>query len=176
MTCIIRYVLIAGKCTKVSDLCQTWDSAALCTSCYNGYYLSNGVCSAGQPSTDTGCLTYDANGNCIACANRYVFQNGVCIKVSDTCQTWDSTGACTSCYSGWSLSNGVCSYNSPSSQSDPLCVTYAADGSCSVCSYRSVLTNGKCVAVSDLCNTWDSTTALCTSCYGGYTLVSGVCK
>lgn len=35
--------------------------------------------------------------------------------------------------------------------------------------------NGVCRAVSDQCKTWSQTTALCLSCYGGYTLQNGAC-
>lgn len=79
---------------------------------------------------------------------------------------------CKTCDAGYSLDNdGTCVEGS-----DPLCVTTAQDGTCAVCSYRSVRgCLGRCIAVDGQCNTWDNTTALCTSCYGGYKLVCGKC-
>ena len=140
-------------------------------------------------------MTFAANNTCLVCSDRSVNIIGVCAAVSDQCKTWSldftpchtcndgwlQPGVCTSCYDGWSLYNGVCTVTSTSPPPPPpsnyLCVTFATDGSCLVCSNRSVLKDGICVAVSDLCNTWDSTTGLCTSCYGGYTLTAdGVCK
>lgn len=53
------------------------------------------------------------------------------------------------------------------------CAVSDSNGNCTQCYYRYVLIDGKCVAVSDQCNTWDSSTGACTSCYGGYSLVDG---
>lgn len=44
-----------------------------------------------------------------------------------------------------------------------------------VCAPKTVLKDGKCVAVSEQCKTWDSTSGDCLSCYDGYTLESGAC-
>lgn len=44
-----------------------------------------------------------------------------------------------------------------------------------MCAPRTVLKDGKCVAVSDQCKTWSSTTGDCLSCYDGYTLETGAC-
>jgi hypothetical protein len=46
---------------------------------------------------------------------------------------------------------------------------------CIKCAFRTVLKDGKCLVVSAQCKTWDETSGLCTSCYGGYTLTDGVC-
>lgn len=44
------------------------------------------------------------------------------------------------------------------------------------CPPRAAVVDGKCAVVSDLCNTWDPTTALCVTCYTGYTNTNGVCS
>jgi hypothetical protein len=45
-----------------------------------------------------------------------------------------------------------------------------------VCSYRYYFgADGYCAEVNPQCQTWDSVSGLCTSCYGGYTLVGGNC-
>lgn len=104
-----------GKCQQVSDQCMTWDwITGACTSCYEGWTLSNGVCSyiPSLPPTqiDPFCASFDANGNCNACSYRTVLINGRCIPVSDLCNTWDEkTGLCISCYSGYTLTYyGTC--------------------------------------------------------------------
>ena len=55
------------------------------------------------------------------------------------------------------------------------CLTWGADGKCTTCVPRTVLINGDCIAVSDQCKTWSSTTALCLTCYTGDP-VQGVCS
>lgn len=55
------------------------------------------------------------------------------------------------------------------------CNQVDSSGNCTSCYPRNVLINGNCVAVSDLCKTWDESTGLCTTCYDGYVLETGVC-
>lgn len=83
------------------------------------------------------------------------------MAVSDLCQTWNNNGFCTSCYGGYTLYNGVCR---PQGNEGEI-----------ICPYRTVKKDGQCIAVNDLCNTWDETSGACTSCYGGYKLADGVC-
>jgi hypothetical protein len=33
-----------------------------------------------------------------------------------------------------------------------------------------------CTKVSDYCKTWDNTSGKCLSCYGGFSLSSGICR
>lgn len=48
-TCTFRQVLIDHKCVNVSDQCKTWDPVtAACTSCYQGYVISNSDCVIGD--------------------------------------------------------------------------------------------------------------------------------
>ncbi len=109
------YVGSNGICVQVSDQCQTWSfSNGNCTSCYQGYELSQGACvlSDNSQNQDPNCARYDQDqSKCLQCSNRYYFnQNGICTAVSPQCQTWsNATGLCTSCYQGYTLANGVCS-------------------------------------------------------------------
>lgn len=58
---------------------------------------------------------------------------------------------------------------------DTLCKTWD-NGSCKECAYRAYFNkNGKCVEVSNLCDTFDSITGDCQSCYKGYSLRDGKC-
>lgn len=54
-SCEFRQVLIDGSCVAVSDLCATWDEVTgACTSCYGGYNLAEGVCSADNSGGSSG--------------------------------------------------------------------------------------------------------------------------
>lgn len=180
-SCYYRYVVKNGSCVAVSDLCQTWDSNGLCTSCYYGYALTNGVCSyttTNTPSSDPNCVSFGADGSCVACSYRYVLINNKCVQVSDQCKTWDITTAlCTTCSEGYIFVNGFCDQPlaDPSSP-DPNCADTDSSGNCIACSPRYYFHNGICTKISDLCNTWNTTTGACTSCYQGYTLSNGACK
>ena len=54
---------------------------------------------------------------------------------------------------------------------ESYCKRYDSCGVCLECPNRSILTEAHtCFKVSDQCQTWCNETALCTSCYKGYTL------
>jgi hypothetical protein len=115
LQCSYRFYLASnGVCAQVSDQCQTWNyNNGSCTSCYQGYQLSNGACILGDNNNtkDPNCVQYDQTQTiCLQCSTRYYFNlNGICTAVSPQCQTWDiKTGSCTSCYQGYTLMNGVC--------------------------------------------------------------------
>lgn len=71
------------------------------------------------------------------------------------------------CIDGFKLSKGVCKLND-----EGIVVPKEPE---IFCPPRSVAISGRCVAVSDLCRTWSSTTALCETCYVGYKNSGGVC-
>jgi len=57
------------------------------------------------------------------------------------------------------------------------CVIFASDGiTCVTCAARTFLSAGVCLMVSSVCQTWNSTNGVCTSCYSGWVLVyGGIC-
>lgn len=62
--------------------------------------------------------------------------------------------------------------------SDPNCARYQGNTNiCAVCSTRYYMNprTSRCTAVSNQCNTFDSTNGACLSCYQGYTLSNGEC-
>jgi hypothetical protein len=151
----------------------------ICEQCYEGYAINNGSCVLAGAAADTGCLLWDGNHKCLNCSARWVFNaKGVCVAVSDLCRTWGTTGACLSCYAGYSLSQGQCARdNEPfvPAVNNPLCKEFAS-GVCQVCSERAYFNAGLlCVPVSDYCNTWDSLTGHCLTCYAGFVLLNGNC-
>ena len=186
--CAYRYYFNAnGVCTPVSDYCREWNpSTGACTSCYQGFSLSNGACAPSMKSgsLDPNCYSWDYSQNkCSQCAYRYFFgANGVCEKVSDNCREWNpSTGVCTSCYQGYQLDRGDCSLAPPSMRSgniDPNCYNWDySQNKCTQCAYRYFFgANGVCEKVSDNCREWNPSTGVCTSCYQGYQLDRGDCS
>ena len=185
LQCSARYTFNANRlCVPVSDNCNQYSASGVCTSCYKGYDLTNGICVNSpvntQTPTDVGCKTWDWNNQvCLECSARWVFnQNKVCVQVADNCAQYNAAGVCTSCYKGFDLSNGVCSVSSSNAHpSDLGCATWDWNRQvCLVCSSRFVFNaQGSCIPVSDNCNQYNSLSGACTSCYKGYDLVNGQC-
>lgn len=173
-----------GVCSAVSDQCKTWSSSGLCSTCFKGYDLKNGLCVLSSFNTinpsDVGCSKWDwDNQICVQCSNGWAFNdNKVCMPVSDQCKSWDSTGVCTSCFKGYDLKSGSCvssSFNN-AQPSDLGCGKWDWDSQiCLQCSKGWTFNANKiCTAVSDQCKTWDSA-GLCSSCFKGYDLKNGSC-
>ena len=53
-----------GKCVPVNPLCKDYNLVGNCTSCYPGFSLINGVCSAAR-DVDPYCKTRNANSVCV---------------------------------------------------------------------------------------------------------------
>jgi hypothetical protein len=193
-------------CVTVNPLCQTWNSLGNCLTCYSGYILYNNACLIDQQSQgivtvgsvdlpsssqDPYCHTYK-NKVCVQCATRTYLNpsTNLCTQVSANCKVWNTvTGACQYCYDGYAVTpqNGcqliypsvaIVTQQKSSLNTDANCNASDAQGNCMGCIFRYVLniTSRVCIKVSDQCATWNTTTALCTGCYGGYTLsTNGVC-
>lgn len=173
----------------------------MCLSCYEGYTLTAvGTCIISNTQTvnyvssdlpavmDPFCNLY-SNKICVRCAPRtYLASNGSCIQIDPNCQSWNNaTGACSQCYVGYVVTNvNFCSIINPSVltvqqksslNTDVNCLKSNSTGICTQCIFRYVLnSNNACIKVNDLCQQWNNTTALCTACYGGYTLTNGACN
>lgn len=75
-------------------------------------------------------------------------------------------GYCTSCYNGFALSGSTCIVSNVSSI-DPSCKTLSGN-ICVQCIDRYFKAqSGLCQQVSSLCNTWDSSSGNCLTCYPG---------
>ena len=185
LECSTRWVFNANRvCIPVNDNCATFNTAGVCSACYRGYTLNNGVCSLSQTEvtgpTDLGCRTWDWNNQiCLECSVRFIFNaNKVCVPVNDFCASYNNNGVCLTCYKGYSLNNGVCSLSQTeiTGPTDLGCRRWNWDNQvCLECSARWVLRNGVCVAVNDFCATFNANGA-CLTCYKGYTLNNGVCS
>lgn len=79
LSCSPYWVLVNGVCRSVSPYCKTYDSAGSCTSCFTGYGLSNGTCTA---SANTLCKTQNDKGACLSCYTGYALYSGQCVTIS----------------------------------------------------------------------------------------------
>ena len=79
---------------------------------------------------------------------------------------------CTSCYPGYMLFNGTCP---PAPPKDPNCKTVTPTG-CILCYDSYYLNDNKCIQINPLCQTSNTSTGLCLSCYKGYSLMNGQCS
>lgn len=128
---------------------------------------------------------------CVKCATRTYYDSSSkrCIQIDSNCKLWNDWGICSACYEGYYIVNQrECRLLYPevavtqlksNLNSDVNCRASDSNGVCTQCIWRFVLnqTNKTCIKVNDLCKTWSETTALCTSCYGGYSLNgNGECK
>jgi hypothetical protein len=173
------------KCVAVSDQCKTHAANGDCTACFQGYDLSNGTCvfsaSNNAKPSDLGCGTWDWNNQvCLACSNKWVFNaNKKCVPVSDQCKTNAANGDCLTCFKGYDLVNGQCilSLSNNATPSDSGCGLWDWNNQvCLQCSKGWIFNINKvCVVTSDLCQSIDSVTGACTSCYEGYDLTNGSC-
>lgn len=174
--CSNKYYLgSTGTCIPVNPLCKTNDGTGACTSCFPGYSLSAGACGI-SGSTDPNCQTRDSNGYCTACYSGFYYNVTIskCASLNPLCKTSNLTnGNCLSCYPGYSLTGGLCGI----SFKDPNCQAYDANNNCNLCANKYYLdgASGKCMPVSPLCNTFNSLTGVCLSCYQGYILQTGQC-
>jgi len=115
--------------------------SSVCSQCFTGYILST-------------------SGTCLfntTCPARQYYHYGVCYPVDASCGGFDLfTGACLNCTDALKyVVNGTCVPN-------PALIAN--------CTSRQVNINNKCVDVSALCATFNSTTAGCLTCVTGYTL------
>lgn len=90
----------------------------ICSTCINGYYVSNGGCAA----VNMLCGTYkQSDGSCLTCIPGYVLQSGNCILpslgIDPNCLQYLNS-YCSSCATGYSLINFWCT------PIDPNCAQY----------------------------------------------------
>jgi hypothetical protein len=103
-----------GICVLVNPQCQNYDNyTGACTSCYQGYIVSNGNCIIGQIG-DANCQNYNSiTQTCSQCYNGYYINQttGICTKMNTLCNQSNAyTGACINCFPGYALNinTGTC--------------------------------------------------------------------
>ena len=170
-----QYVFqIGGQCFKLMG-CLTLSSAGMCTSCADGYFLSQGACTA----CDSSCATCHDSSLCLTCNTGYYngtdVNNALCQTCTTGCTACTSTGAtCTACMGGYRLSTGSCVV-CPSN-----CLTCSAS-TCLTCDSSSALIGISCQLCTHIgsqgsagCTscTSDGSRLYCSACSSGYYLNS----
>ena len=170
--CSKGFYLLKGICEMIDPLCKTWDSIMLeCKECYSGYSLVKKACVVSDVATMVGCSEF--NGSvCVKCAPDYYMNMDVCIWTDPSCKTFNRTnGKCLTCFPGYAVTDGTCLVSSV----DANCKTFK-DGKCTECSKNFYFSpDNRCIQIDPFCKNFDIPTKTCTSCYSGFTLVSGVC-
>lgn len=144
IVCGKRQSSSTGSCVDVSPFCNTFDPIfGNCLTCIDNYFLqTDGSCLQSLPS-QAGVMTSNS------CPNGYYMRQGTCVVINPLCLTYDvNSGLCTSCLNTTYFLNkaGACILISD------------------FCGYRMYFSNGNCLPVSDLCDTYDSTSGFCLTC------------
>ena len=167
-----------GICTQISPFCKTNSNNGTCLSCYAGYGLSYGNCVLlPNPSGNNPYCTTWQGTICVNCSASSWKNGTTCVPFDAMCRTSNTyNGQCLSCYSGYTLVNNNCVIIQGTIPYDLLCRQWNSAGVCIQCAQKAYYQNNMCVAVDELCRTFDSNNGRCLSCYVGYNLTqSGKC-
>jgi hypothetical protein len=144
LICLTRQYSGTNSCLDVSPLCNTFDAVyGNCLTCIQSYYLqADGTCLQSVPSQNGVVATNN-------CPDGYYSRQGTCVQVNPLCRTYSiTTGVCTTCLDTTYFLNSV-----------GACILIS-----DYCGYRTYFSQGKCLPVSVLCDTYDSTTGFCLTC------------
>jgi len=163
-TCASNYTLTSDyQCvflTKQIPNCKLVNQGdfSKCGTCNDGFFTDkNGVCQV----LPFFCNQFDPITNtCTLCKENGVMRNGVC--VDKNCQFFDTEGSCLACLQSYVFGNfGQCILQAK----DPYCKVYQYN-ICKMCTERYYFNfQFNCIPVSAFCNTFDSNSGICTSCY-----------
>ena len=98
-SCIAGYYLdtTCKEVTASIDQCKFYSDVTTCTTCNDGYYLSNNKCPKGEM---VGCLVYSGQNTCTSCETGFFLVNGSCGRYSPdlNCETFNaSADSCVDC-------------------------------------------------------------------------------
>jgi hypothetical protein len=115
--CPLNYVLTNQQCIQCGNPSCSRCSASnlnLCTSCYDGYYFNQGVCT----QCPTGCSTCSNSQNCLSCSSGYTAQVQAiatqvsCIACASPCaECIGNAQTCTKCLPSYTLNGWKCVTN-----------------------------------------------------------------
>ncbi len=146
-----------------------------CLLCYNGYYISFGICKP-LPSD---CLSASQDGACLECERDYYLQFDACFPINTSisnCRIYSqitNVPLCLQCELGYFVSLGKCL------QVVPFCTMMLSNGNCVFCSSGYKLGNNTCTpnkkdSSDPNCATMSNKT--CLRCNSNYALgINGVC-
>jgi len=167
--CLSNYFLSGDKltCTACSDQnCLICSSAALCTSCKSGYYLSQSSCKACAQSNCASCSSAAKCDQCISGYTANLTQISCAYCPFQTCQRCDSDYQCAVCNPQYYFNN--VSNSCMSCQSN--CLNCTNSTICTQCSVGYYIYNNSCPACPLNCGQCNQTN--CISCLSGYGLTS----
>lgn len=173
--CYPSYYLNPRKqCMLQNNLCATINTqTGECSTCYQGYQLTNGNCSIRL--SDPNCKSFNVDSSCKECSQTFYLSNNKCLRFNPLCATINpQSGECTSCYQGYILKSGNCSVGTSVTVANCRSVINGICQNCSTGYYRAP--NNTCQQISPLCATADFNSGQCTTCYNGYQLSNGVCS
>ncbi|KAL4506331.1 hypothetical protein ABPG73_017065 [Tetrahymena malaccensis] len=161
--------------------CSNQNGFSSCSSCIDGYYLTNGQCLLCQNP----CLTCQNDAqNCLSCIKQYKLitntQSNYCSPVCDisckTCTAPNDYSKCTSCTTGYYLQQNSCL-----SCDFPCQSCEGTSTNCLSCVQWHQLdpTNNTCklICPNECTSCFDtSSQTICNGCIDGYYLREGVCK
>ena len=117
LSCYPYYQLSGTRCEPIAQpdpYCLAYEGNA-CSSCSQGYYISNGKCQQINPSCRT---SNSSTGECLSCYEGYVLRNAGCSRSDSNCRTFNAEERCEFCVEWFYPLNGICTPVSP------LCKTY----------------------------------------------------
>lgn len=164
------YLNFNGVCISLPPNCLSANGNGVCTSCVNGFTLSNGLC----VRFIINCQTVNPSTNlCQTCiSGYYINSNGFCSQLPENCLTASPTGSCLTCLPQFTLRNGLCI------RSDPNCQRFDPITNICMNCVSGYYLNGVsfCVLNPANCLTYIFTQQRCTQCISGFRLSpDGVC-
>lgn len=132
------YLHSKGFCIQVLPECKSFEaSSGKCTSCYMGFFLTNGFCEIIPASLLVPfCRKYNPMDPrvCRQCVAGYYLESNRCLPVSLSCMEYDEfLGSCNSCLASFILSEGNCMQQSAVEVLSPYCNEYNKSGLCLKC-------------------------------------------
>ncbi|OMJ85287.1 hypothetical protein SteCoe_13456 [Stentor coeruleus] len=188
--------LTTGDCDPCIEnqcsLCQ--DNNSQCSQCQDGYYLSNNLCLPCNPSCNT-CIN---DISCISCKDNFTFYNDLCrcnqgygldsnyncLLCHNTCyECYSNNTICETCYDGFYIDSTICH------ECHNTCLECLNNDSCTTCKNNSHIfenycecdinygrdLNGNCSPCENNCEDCTLNNTICSLCYDGYYLESGIC-
>ena len=113
LSCPFSTTLLNNTCYSLPTNCLSLSPDANCSSCFQGYFLSNNTCIFNATCNNTSGVNGTGNGSCSLCADSWYLQNGMCYPCPNpvtNCLTCDpnSPNNCFKCVSGYFLSATTC--------------------------------------------------------------------
>ena len=158
-------VCFEDRTTDCIDGCHRCTDFFICEECYDGFYLSEGLCLHCVDESLLECgrilqscpqdCAYCTKGNCHRCLPGYYLSDNKCLQCGENCVLCDSQNVCSICPNGRSKINGSCC--------DPKCDNCVAN-KCYSCQAGFQLVDGRCAECPKDCSSCKSGKCIQLSC------------